>query len=214
MNLRYTQHKKIKIKHDPSWNSIVLISAMQSLSANSTFKVSIHGLYIAIIIFTLPLKKLGGTKHHLDGRHHNHQHVKYLGWFKCSNTTHTPVYQPHAPAEANQPIYWFVEGEGLGMQQGTSIWVGSPKSTCTYSWESRVSKLCCCTAVAVVIILKWVCSPELCSARVELQSSASQSRVFKCAGSLPLDSLCCVLVVDFLILGTRIALQGIGALPW
>ena len=125
---------------------------MQSLSVNSTFKISIHGLYIAINTFTLPLEKLGGTKHHPDGRHHNHQHVKYLGWFKCSNTTHTPVYQPHAPAGANQPIYWFVEGEGLGMQQGTSIWVGSPKSTCTYSWESRVSKLCCCTAVAVVII--------------------------------------------------------------
>ena len=31
-------------------------------------------------------------------------------------------------AGANQPVHWFLGGKGLGIQQGTSVWVGSPKS--------------------------------------------------------------------------------------
>ena len=27
-----------------------------------------------------------------------------------------------------QPMHWFLGGKGLGIQQGTSVWVGSPKS--------------------------------------------------------------------------------------
>jgi hypothetical protein len=30
---------------------------------------------------------------------------------------------------ANQPVHWFFGGKGLGIQQGTSVWIGSPKST-------------------------------------------------------------------------------------
>ena len=29
---------------------------------------------------------------------------------------------------ANQPVHWFFEGKGLGIQQGTSVWVGLSKS--------------------------------------------------------------------------------------
>ena len=29
----------------------------------------------------------------------------------------------------NQPVHWFLGGKGLGIQQGTSVWVGSPKSS-------------------------------------------------------------------------------------
>ena len=33
-------------------------------------------------------------------------------------------------AGANQPVvHWFLGGKGLGIQQGTNVWVGSPKST-------------------------------------------------------------------------------------
>ena len=31
-------------------------------------------------------------------------------------------------AGAKQPVHWFLGGKGLGIQQGTSVWVGSPKS--------------------------------------------------------------------------------------
>ena len=30
-------------------------------------------------------------------------------------------------AEEKQPIHWFLGGKGLGIQQGTSVWFGSPK---------------------------------------------------------------------------------------
>ena len=29
-------------------------------------------------------------------------------------------------AGTNQPVHWFLGGKGLGIQQGTSVWVGSP----------------------------------------------------------------------------------------
>ena len=32
-------------------------------------------------------------------------------------------------AGAKQPVHWFLESKGLGIQQGTSVWVGSPKSS-------------------------------------------------------------------------------------
>ena len=35
-----------------------------------------------------------------------------------------------ARAGANQHVHWFLGGKGLGIQQGTSVWVGSPKSGC------------------------------------------------------------------------------------
>ena len=28
----------------------------------------------------------------------------------------------------NQPVHWFLKRKGLGIQQGTSVWVGSPKT--------------------------------------------------------------------------------------
>ena len=31
-------------------------------------------------------------------------------------------------AGANQPIHWFLGDKGLSIQQGTIVWVGSPKS--------------------------------------------------------------------------------------
>ena len=40
------------------------------------------------------------------------------------NISHTP----HT-AGAKQPIHWFLGGKGLGIQQGTSAWVGLPKSS-------------------------------------------------------------------------------------
>ena len=30
-------------------------------------------------------------------------------------------------AGTKQPVHWYLEGKGLGIQQGTSVWVGSPK---------------------------------------------------------------------------------------
>ena len=30
--------------------------------------------------------------------------------------------------EVNQPVHWFLGGKGLGIQQGTSVWVGLSKS--------------------------------------------------------------------------------------
>ena len=37
--------------------------------------------------------------------------------------------QPAAPmVGANQPVHRFLGGKGLSIQQGTSVWVGSPKS--------------------------------------------------------------------------------------
>ena len=32
-----------------------------------------------------------------------------------------------ARARANQPVHWFLGGKSLGIQQGTSVWVGLPK---------------------------------------------------------------------------------------
>ena len=39
-------------------------------------------------------------------------------------------------AGAKRPVEWFLGGEGLGIQQGTSVWVGSPNS-----WFGRVDGL-------------------------------------------------------------------------
>ena len=36
--------------------------------------------------------------------------------------------KPFMKVGANQPVHWFLEGKGLGIQQGTNVWVGSPKS--------------------------------------------------------------------------------------
>jgi hypothetical protein len=40
---------------------------------------------------------------------------------------------PSMTAGANQPVHWFLGGKGLGIQQGTSVWVGSPKFSITCS---------------------------------------------------------------------------------
>ena len=37
---------------------------------------------------------------------------------------------------ANQPVPWFLGGKGLSIQQGTSVWVGSPKSV-RWSYEKE-----------------------------------------------------------------------------
>ena len=36
--------------------------------------------------------------------------------------------RPSVRVGANQPVHRFLEGKGLDIQQGTSVWVGSPKS--------------------------------------------------------------------------------------
>ena len=36
-------------------------------------------------------------------------------------------YNTYQGAGAKQPVHWFLGGKGLGIQQGTSVWVGSPK---------------------------------------------------------------------------------------
>ena len=36
---------------------------------------------------------------------------------------------PCSGAGANQPVHWFPEGKGLGIQQGSSVWVGLSKSS-------------------------------------------------------------------------------------
>ena len=41
----------------------------------------------------------------------------------CSNR-----FVPMHWSGANQPIHWFLGGKGLGIQQRTDVWVGSPKS--------------------------------------------------------------------------------------
>ena len=33
---------------------------------------------------------------------------------------------------AKELVHWFLEGKGLGIQQGMSVWVGSPKSLTTW----------------------------------------------------------------------------------
>jgi hypothetical protein len=43
------------------------------------------------------------------------------------------------PAQANQPVQCFLEGKGLGIQQGTNVWVGSPKSLETLELKSLLS---------------------------------------------------------------------------
>ena len=42
---------------------------------------------------------------------------------------------------ANQPVHWFLGGKGLGIQQGMSVWVGSPKSSHDPS-DSKSNRLC------------------------------------------------------------------------
>ena len=41
---------------------------------------------------------------------------------KCKSNNHD------FKAGAKQPVHWFLGGKSLGIQQGTSVWVGSPKS--------------------------------------------------------------------------------------
>ena len=36
---------------------------------------------------------------------------------------------PNRLVKANQPVHWFLEGKVMGLQQGPSAWVGSPKSS-------------------------------------------------------------------------------------
>ena len=39
-------------------------------------------------------------------------------------------------AKAKRLVHWFLGGKGLGIQQGMSVWVGSPKSQegCFSTW--------------------------------------------------------------------------------
>ena len=40
-------------------------------------------------------------------------------------------------ARVNQPVHWFLGGKGLGIQQATSVWIGSPKS---FMWRAYMLK--------------------------------------------------------------------------
>jgi len=41
-----------------------------------------------------------------------------------------PPSPPPTVVGANQPIHWFIGGKDLGIQQGTNVSVGLPKSPC------------------------------------------------------------------------------------
>ena len=49
-------------------------------------------------------------------------------------------------AGANQPVHWFLGGQGLGIQQGTCVWVGLPKlgevGVCEVPHKSIVCFIC------------------------------------------------------------------------
>ena len=42
-------------------------------------------------------------------------------------------------AGANQPVHWFLGDKGVGIQQGTSVWVDSPKSNLCWKPEKKVA---------------------------------------------------------------------------
>ena len=42
-------------------------------------------------------------------------------------------------AWTNQPVHWFLGGKDLSIQQGTSVWVRSPKSLETLELKSLLS---------------------------------------------------------------------------
>ena len=51
--------------------------------------------------------------------------VSCVKWLSLSHSFVFEVVQ--IAARAKQPVHWFLGGKGLGIQQGTSAWVGSPK---------------------------------------------------------------------------------------
>ena len=55
-----------------------------------------------------------------------------LMWSLFSNLT--PM---HLGVGAKRHVHWFLEGKGLGIQQATSVWVGSPKSA--FGWVLSTS---------------------------------------------------------------------------
>ena len=59
------------------------------------------------------------------------QRITLCGFVHSQLPRATPL--PCTRVGANRPIYWFLEGKGLGIQQGTNVWVGSPKS-CGRGW--------------------------------------------------------------------------------
>ena len=42
---------------------------------------------------------------------------------------------------ANQPVHWFLGGKGLDIQQGTSVWVGLPKSILNLAYQNKVKEV-------------------------------------------------------------------------
>ena len=56
--------------------------------------------------------------------------VRYKPTLKCGKEAKCPFFWGGEDdrARMNQPAYWFLGDKGLGIQQGTVVWVGSPKS--------------------------------------------------------------------------------------
>jgi len=50
--------------------------------------------------------------------------LRGLGSFQTKQILH----EVHGRAREKQLVHWFLGGKGLGIQQGTSVWVRSPKS--------------------------------------------------------------------------------------
>ena len=44
---------------------------------------------------------------------------------------------PYQMVGPNQPAHWFLGSKGLGIQQGTSAWIGSPKSCRIKCWVPK-----------------------------------------------------------------------------
>ena len=58
-----------------------------------------------------------------------------------SNSTGSSVTNSQS-AVVKQPVHWFLGDKGLGIQQGTSVWVGSPKSSQSSSFIGNLEQIC------------------------------------------------------------------------
>ena len=79
---------------------------------------------------------------------------------------------PNLTAGANPLVHQFLGGKGLGIQQGTSVWVGSSKSKLTHAWENPLVEHSVLTTSYIRIYNKrWIWS----SAREVFGHSRSRS---------------------------------------
>ena len=67
----------------------------------------------------------------------------------CAFLLQSPGFYWPSQLGRTNPIYWFFGGKGLGIQQGTSSWVGSPKSlfVSLFSFSHVTSSLASCNAI-------------------------------------------------------------------